>query len=282
MGSNVCIGEEFARPIFLAEERTVLNAYGRTVLSGEHVLHTLETPDSPFPRRPNTARPQFLLADLTNPKNRHDWLRRIYTLRIRYPQMPVATILPNNHATIRARAYAAGADRTYTNKTPLEQIYSELSNLVLPHSLSDRKIQILMGYSVGRNQQTLANELFIVAETIKSHTSGLFQILEAKSKHQLVHRSFTEKILPHPSSSYPDTEFGGTDFPLTPMETMSTLAIGLTGSQAGAATLLDRSPLTVKTHLQNIRIRAGWTCSESIANVWRWGIQNQYPALTQP
>lgn len=263
--------EEALPPIILAEPNTLLNFYGQFLQEGDTPITIVPDPQIPPLHRPIQKQPEYILADLSNENTRLAWLNRIYIMRQKWPYTPIGIMSRDSRAE-RAQAYSVGANLIYSTTTALEQVQYELQNLIIPTELSERKAQILMAYSVGKRQQDIADELFIVAETVKSHTTDLCQKFNAISRPMLVNAAFEQGFFPH------ETRLSEKEsFPLSPKETESILAIGVSGSQKSAGELLGISSLTVKTHTQNIRKRTGWGVSESIANIWRYGEHNKYP-----
>lgn len=274
MPPTASLSQEVNPPLIFAERNTILHSYAVNLLAHGMSYPTIEHPQQPLPFKPNAVQPHFLLADVSNLETRPDWLERIYDMRLRWPHIPVG-IVTSGSGKDRAAAYTAGATETFTKKTPFEQIYHVLRNTRVDVKVSERKAQILISYSAGRNQKQVADELFIMPETVKSHVKDMFASFRCHSTPMLVNAAFEHGLLASPHEPFPFD-----DFPLTPVETMVLITVGRTGSQAEAASLLNRSVFTVKTHAQNVRKRTGWSVVDSISNTWRWGIPEDYWAHT--
>lgn len=258
-------------PMILAQPDTILHAYAEHLLGLRRSNRTGIRPGETYPMRPSAESPCFLLADVSQRETSLEMLQRVYQMRQRWPQVPVGAICQDSIGD-KAEAFAAGANQVFTNLDAIEHVFAVMRDAEVNVHIPGRKAQILMGYSVGRDQQALAGELFISAETVKTHTADLYQSFSANSRASLVHHAFAMGILPHASPSPADK------FPLSQAETFGMLAVGLTGSQTAAGELLGRSPLTVKTQARNIRQRTGWSVPEAIANVWRYGQQENVPS----
>lgn len=264
-------GREPRIPLFLAAPGTMLHVYAKHLFTQDEACRVVSHPRMGLPPSAR-ERPRFVLADVAS-GDRPGWYGRLRQLRLRWPHTPIGVVVAASGGVVaEAEAYTAGANAVFTNLDPLEQVYDDLDRVAVAMTLPERKAQILIGYSSGLDQASLAGVLYIGTETVKSHTSEMFQQLSAKSKPMLVQQSFLGGLFEHPE---PSSEADSV-FPLTPMEAVTALTIGRTGSQQAAAEVLGRSAFTLKTHTRNVRRRVGWTVSESIAAVWRWGQQGNY------
>lgn len=86
---------------------------------------------------------------------------------------------------------------------PKTEIYQPSSNgFILDQSafsksrISDREYEVLTLIAKGHSNQEIADELFISVSTVKTHTSHLFEKLEAKRRTQVIKKGKELGLLP--------------------------------------------------------------------------------------
>lgn len=74
--------------------------------------------------------------------------------------------------------------------SPQEQVASSnsLADFLLMYGISKREADVLKGINAGLTNQEIANQLFISLQTVKDHSSRLYQKTGAKNRSQLITR----------------------------------------------------------------------------------------------
>ena len=252
-------------PIVLANHGTALHLYAEFYGGRDAQVTIVSRPDQPGPIRPGADQPLFIAADIGDPDTQNAWLQRVYTYRMRWPHVPIALVC-GNHPAEQASAYTAGATAVFPRIAAPEQVFTHTAAIQVDPVLSERKTQIAMSFSRGASNAAAGEELFISAETVKSHAAEMYRRYNVNSRPALVHAVFADGALPYPPSSA-----SADRFPLTTIERATVSAVARAGSYEAAAESLNRSALTVKTHARNIRARHGWSVEEAVAQMWRWG-----------
>lgn len=214
-----------------------------------------------------------VLVDMSAAETRKATADLTYEVRQSLPHTPIlACSTPDAYGV--AAAYSSGAD--YVVPGPPNELLLNISSTKEANrraELSKRQAQVLFGLAAGRSNIQVAQEIFVAPQTVKSYAKSLYATFGAHTRLTAVHAAFRRGMLASPVKSH-----GGARFPLTAQETLTIFMLAETGSREAAAAALGRSPYTLKTHVQNVRRKTGWLCTQALSNIWWWG---QAPLLIE-
>lgn len=210
--------------------------------------------------------PHLVVVDFTRETFRSECASVVYEVRQKWPHQPFTLYTTNDSCSV-AEAYSVGADIVLTTvNASWDEWISNVPAGNARSSLSKREAQVLFGFAGGHTRESLAETLFLGPETIKSYTRNLFVKFNVTSRLALIQKGFQSGMLPSPRG-----RTSGAPIPLTRSEMRAIYAFAEMGRKENAATLLGCSPLTIGTHVANVREKTGWTVSRALSNIWWWG-----------
>ncbi|MGX9133007.1 response regulator [Rummeliibacillus sp. JY-2-4R] len=105
--------------------------------------------------------------------------------------------------TTNARQIADAIRNTYNGQPVLEpEVTNKMMQRMrhkdkpLHEDLTDREHEILLLMAQGKNNQDIANELFIALKTVKTHVSNILSKLEVQDRTQAVVYAFNHELVP--------------------------------------------------------------------------------------
>jgi len=175
----------------------------RSYASCEEALRELDAP-----------LPDAVLMDLQLPGM--DGIEGIYKIKKLYPQVEILVVTINHDHESVFNALCAGASGYIHKNADLNQISkaiqdicnggapmsSQIARMVVESfqrnnesPLSKRETQVLQLMSVGKTTPTIAKELSVGKETVRTHTKNIYHKLQTKTKEETIEKARKYRLI---------------------------------------------------------------------------------------